>query len=324
MLSVESLTHRYADLTALGEVSFDLPAGRVCGFLGPNGAGKTTAMRAIMGLVRPTEGRVRWRSQSVDAAVRRRFGYMPEERGLYPKMTVRDHVVYLARAHQQRPAAARTLADEWIERMGLSERAGDRVEQLSLGNQQRVQLAAALVHEPELLVLDEPFSGLDPIGVTTMSAVLHERAAAGTAVLFSSHQLDLVEDLCESVVVLDRGRVVLQGAVDALKRSDPPRYRVETDADTASALRGLPGVQLLPPASGSCVTVEVRSEDEEQAVLDAAQRAGRLRHFSRALPSLSQLFADAVARPDQDTSRNVAAGDADLSPRPTGFVGSRR
>ncbi len=298
MLSVANLTHRYANVAALGDVSFDLPEGQVCGFLGPNGAGKTTAMRAIMGLVRPTEGAVRWRGEPIDAAARRRFGYMPEERGLYPKMTVRDHVVYLARAHHQPAAIARRLAEVWIDRMGLAARADDRVEQLSLGNQQRVQLAAALVHEPELLVLDEPFSGLDPIGVTTMSEVLHERAAAGTAVLFSSHQLDLVENLCESVVVLNGGRVVLRGAVAELKGAGAPRYQVETDADTGAALAAVRGVRVLVPDRGQRVTVELAPDLDEQIVLRAAQRAGRVRHFGRVLPSLSELFAEAVAAPD--------------------------
>jgi ABC-2 type transport system ATP-binding protein len=185
------------------------------GFVGPNGAGKTTAMRIILGVLAPDGGEVRWRDEPVDARTRRRFGYMPEERGLYPKMRVRAQLTYLAALHGvEAPEAA---ADRWIERLGLTERAEDRVEALSLGNQQRVQLAAALVHEPELLVLDEPFSGLDPVGVDVLSGVLKEYAATGVPVVFSSHQLELVERLCEAVAIIKDGRLVASGTVEALR-----------------------------------------------------------------------------------------------------------
>jgi len=185
------------------------------GFVGPNGAGKTTAMRIILGVLSADAGEVRWHGRPVDAAVRRRFGYMPEERGLYPKMRVRAQLVYLAALHGVTdPLAA---ADRWIERLGVAGRADDRIEALSLGNQQRVQLAAALVHEPELLVLDEPFSGLDPVGVDVLSGVLAEYAATGVPVVFSSHQLELVERLCEAVAIIKDGRLVASGAVDELR-----------------------------------------------------------------------------------------------------------
>jgi ABC-2 type transport system ATP-binding protein len=185
------------------------------GFVGPNGAGKTTAMRIILGVLGADSGEVRWRDALVDASVRRRFGYMPEERGLYPKMRVRGQLTYLAALHGV--AAPEEAADRWIERLGLTERADDRVEALSLGNQQRVQLAAALVHEPELLVLDEPFSGLDPVGVDVLSGVLAEYAATGVPVVFSSHQLELVERLCEAVAIIKDGRLVASGTVDELR-----------------------------------------------------------------------------------------------------------
>jgi ABC-2 type transport system ATP-binding protein len=185
------------------------------GFVGPNGAGKTTAMRIILGVLGADRGEVRWRERPVDAGVRRRFGYMPEERGLYPKMRVRAQLTYLASLHGV--AAPEAAADRWIERLGLSDRAEDRLEALSLGNQQRVQLAAALVHEPELLVLDEPFSGLDPVGVDVLSGVLAEYAATGVPVVFSSHQLELVERLCEAVAIIKDGRLVASGPVEDLR-----------------------------------------------------------------------------------------------------------
>ena len=207
---------------ALDGLSFSVAGGQMFGFVGPNGAGKTTAMRIVLGVLEADSGRVLWRGRTVDAGARARFGYMPEERGLYPKMRVRAQLAYLAELHGLDAAAARTEADRWIERLGVEQRAHDRVEELSLGNQQRVQLAAALVHDPELLVLDEPFSGLDPLGVDALSEVLRERAEAGVPVVFSSHQLELVERLCDAVAIIDNGRLVATGSVADLRGPSLP------------------------------------------------------------------------------------------------------
>ncbi len=212
------------------------------GFVGPNGAGKTTAMRIVLGVLRPDAGQVRWREQRVDAEIRRRFGYMPEERGLYPKMRVLDQLVYLARLHGLTADDARAQAARMVEVLGVPERVKDKTESLSLGNQQRVQLAAALVHRPEVLVLDEPFSGLDPVGVDVLSGVLREQAEAGVPVVFSSHQLDLVERLCESVVLIDRGRVVADGRIADLRARDPRRLvRIEVPRGRRRMARRAPG-----------------------------------------------------------------------------------
>ena len=181
------------------------------GFLGPNGAGKTTTMRAIFGLTDLEAGTVRWNGKRVGHAERRRFGYMPEERGLYPSMLVGEQIEYLGRLHGLDQAQAADAARTWLERLDIADRSGSKVEALSHGNQQRVQLAAALVHDPELLVLDEPLAGLDPAGIEAIGQVLVERAQAGCCVLFSSHQLDLVEDLCEQVTIIDHGRLVAAG-----------------------------------------------------------------------------------------------------------------
>src|SRR4051812_46722274 len=223
MLEVAELARRYGDVIALDGLSFSVEPGQLFGFVGPNGAGKTTAMRIVLGVLEADRGDVRWQGRPVDAAMRRRFGYMPEERGLYPKMRVRDQIVYFARLHGHDAAAAAAAADRWIERLGLGDRAGDRTEQLSLGNQQRVQLAAALVHDPEVLVLDEPFSGLDPVGVDVLSGVLSEYAATGVPVVFSSHQLDLVERLCEAVAIVKDGRLVASGRVEELRETGAER-----------------------------------------------------------------------------------------------------
>jgi ABC-2 type transport system ATP-binding protein len=217
MLELDGLRKRYADVVALDGLSFDVPEGKVIGFVGPNGAGKTTAMRIVLGVLAADAGEVRWRGAPLDPDVRRRIGYMPEERGLYPKMRVGDQLAYLAELHGLDDDAARKTADRWMTTLGVAERAGDAIETLSLGNQQRVQLAAALVHDPELLVLDEPFSGLDPVGVDALAEVLLERAhSEGVPVVFSSHQLELVERLCDGVVIINNGRLVARGTVPEL------------------------------------------------------------------------------------------------------------
>ena len=190
---MESLNKTYGDLRALRDLSMEVRAGEIVGFVGSNGAGKSTAMRIVLGVLAADSGEVRWDGKPVDLAVRRRIGYMPEERGLYPRMKVSDQLVYLARLHGLSTASAKAAMEQWTEVLGIAERRGDEILKLSLGNQQRVQLAAALVHSPDILVLDEPFSGLDPVAVDVMSGVLRDQAAAGVPVLFSSHQLELVE-----------------------------------------------------------------------------------------------------------------------------------
>jgi ABC-2 type transport system ATP-binding protein len=250
-------------------------------------------MRIVLGVLAADRGEVLFGGRPVTLAVRTRFGYMPEERGLYPKMRVRDQLVYLARLHGRNVVSARESANGWIERLGLTERAGDRVEQLSLGNQQRVQLAAALVHEPELLVLDEPFSGLDPVGVDVLSGVLTDYASRGVPVVFSSHQLELVERLCEAVAIIKDGRLVASGTVEELRDrgSDGRRVRV---AVRAGGQDWLPeGVEVVDRgARGLLVALNGVGPD---AVLDAARRAGSVTYFALERPTLTDLFREAVA-----------------------------
>ena len=293
MLEIRDLTKRYGDVVALDGASFDVPPGRIVGFLGPNGAGKTTTMRAIFGLVRPDYGEVRWEGKPVGPAERARFGYMPEERGLYPKMRIGEELVYLAELSGLTRAAARDAVTGWLERLGLGDRADARLEALSHGNQQRVQLAAALVHQPELAVLDEPFSGLDPLGVESLADVLVQTAATGVAVLFSSHQLDLVEDVCQDVVIVDHGRIVLSGVVEQLKAASPHRSLEIT-------VNGDPYVPVLP--SGSITTkqdgrlrVLVDASVDVEKILASARGAGEVTTFSFEPPSLADLFRDAVS-----------------------------
>ncbi|MGI8904106.1 MAG: ABC transporter ATP-binding protein [Solirubrobacteraceae bacterium] len=296
MLELIGLERRYGKVVALDGLTFTVPPGQVFGFLGANGAGKTTAMRAVFGLVALDAGEVRWRGGAIGERERRAFGYMPEERGLYPGMAVLDQLVFLGRLQGLDAASAREAATHWTERLGLSGRRSDKVESLSLGNQQRAQLAAALVHSPELLVLDEPFSGLDPVAVDTMSEILAERASAGATVVFSSHQLDLVEHVCEAVAIIDRGRLVIEGPVDELARSGPPRLdvRVAGDLSGAWAASGAPGSERVQVASDGTVTLTLAPGADPQAVLDAARRAGAVEHFSSTRRRLSEVFREAV------------------------------
>lgn len=294
MLELLGLTRRFGEVLALDDVSFSVPEGEIVGFVGPNGAGKTTAMRIALGVLEPDAGEVRFRGRPVDAATRRRFGYMPEERGLYPKMRVLDQLVYLARLHGLPLEDARSEARRAIQVLGVADRASSRVEALSLGNQQRVQLAAALVHRPEVLVLDEPFSGLDPVGVDVLSGVLREQAAAGVPVLFSSHQLDLVERLCESVVLIHRGRVVAAGRISELREADPRRLvRVEVASSDARWYADLEGVRVLEPRPEGAV-LELLPGTSTAPVLDAARAAGEVRAFEVVRPSLADIFRRAV------------------------------
>jgi ABC-2 type transport system ATP-binding protein len=293
VLQLQDLARRYGDVVALDGVSFEVAPGQLFGFVGPNGAGKTTTMRIILGVLRADRGQVLFRGQPADAATRARFGYMPEERGLYPKMRVRDQLVYLARLHGFAAADAAAAADRWIERLGLSERAGERVEKLSLGNQQRVQLAAALVHDPELLVLDEPFSGLDPVGVDVLSGVLREYAETGVPVIFSSHQLELVERLCEAVAIVKDGRLVASGLVDEL-RDQGGREARHVRVAVAGDLEAPPGTEVVA-RRGEDLVVALRDGATPDDVLDAARAAGSVTHFSLERPTLTDLFRKAVA-----------------------------
>ncbi len=295
LLELEGLRRTYGSLTALDGLSFSVPSGHVVGFLGPNGAGKTTAMRAIFGLTDLDAGSVRWNGSPVRQAERRRFGYMPEERGLYPGMLVGEQLEYLGRLHGLSAPAAAAAARAWLDRLDIGDRMESKVETLSHGNQQRVQLAAALVHEPELLVLDEPLAGLDPAGIDAIGQVLVDQARAGCCVLFSSHQLDLVEDLCEQVTIIDHGRLVVSGTVDELATSGARRLvvRVEGDRDAAFA-GGIPGVAVSEVSAGQARLILDGSVDSD-TVLRAAMTAGRVTEFSFERRRLSEVFREAVA-----------------------------
>lgn len=293
-LELHDLHRAFGEVVAVDGLSFAVPAGRVVGFVGRNGAGKTTTMRIVCGLLAADRGGVSWRGAPIDARARERIGYMPEERGLYPKMRVGDQLEYFAVLHGRTHVRARAAARSWLDRLGLGDRAGTRVEALSHGNQQRVQLAAALVHEPDLLILDEPFAGLDPIATDVMSEVLREQAARGVPVLFSSHQLELVEHLCELVAIIDRGRLVAYGEVDDLRAGGPRLVRVDVSEARAGWSDALRGAEPVERSDGRTV-FRLDEHADPQSVLDAARAAGTVTHFAELHPTLAELFREAVS-----------------------------
>lgn len=329
MLTLTHLSKRFGAVQALDDLSLTLAPGELVGFVGANGAGKSTAMRIVMGVLDADAGEVTWDGHPITADHRRLIGYMPEERGLYPKMKVAEQLVYLARLHGVPKEDARAAAEEWTARLALEERRGDDVQKLSLGNQQRVQLAAALVSDPALLILDEPFSGLDPVAVDVMSQVLRERAAAGVPTLFSSHQLDVVERLCDRVVIIRSGRLVADGTIEELRATAAPHWRAVVDvtsepsaAETAARtmLAGVPDLEVIAepgpgagapagaaggvgagtgPGGSTTLTLTTGGPDE-QRVLEAAQHLGRLRELGPVRRPLTEIFREALAAPESE------------------------
>ena len=297
MLELSGLSKRFGSLQALDDLSLSLDRGEIVGFVGSNGAGKSTTMRIVMGVLAADSGAVTWMGAPVDAAIRRTIGYMPEERGLYPRMKVAEQLVYLARLHGLSASAAKAAADRWTERLDLEGRRGDEVQSLSLGNQQRVQLAAALVSDPELLILDEPFSGLDPVAVDVMSQVLLERAAAGVPTLFSSHQLDVVERLCDRVVIIRSGRLVADGTIPELQATETPRWRAVVERTAGSPPVQAASLNLPAPAvelddAGRLVITAAGAD--EQALLSTAQRLGTVRELGPVRHRLTEIFREVL------------------------------
>ena len=295
MLALDGLSRRFGDVVALDDLGFEVARGQLHGFVGPNGAGKTTTMRIVLGVLEPDAGTATWDGEPITADTRTGFGYMPEERGLYPKMRVADQLAYMAQLHGLDAGTARDKATAWIDRLGLSDRADTRVEELSLGNQQRVQLGAALVHEPALLVLDEPFSGLDPGGVDVLAEVLAERARDGAAVVFSSHQLSW----SSGCATRSRSSTTAGWWPRARWPSCAPatatggwrsrsRARPRAGGATCRACRR-------PSTRNGAVALTLGPDGDDQRVLAAAAAAGRVRRFGHAQPTLAEIFREAVA-----------------------------
>ena len=300
MIELNGISRSFGDRRVLDDVTFSVAGGRMTGFVGGNGAGKTTTMRIILGVLAQGSGTVTLDGQPITAGDRSRFGYMPEERGLYPKMKVAEQLVYLGKLHGLSAAAAKSEVDGLLERLGLAERGGDTLESLSLGNQQRAQIAAALVHRPIALVLDEPFSGLDPMAVDVVLGVLRDYAAQGVPVLFSSHQLDIVERLCDDVTVIGGGRILASGSRESLRAQHSGReFEIELTGAAADAgwVRDQAGISLTH-LDGGYARFEAENDAAAQAVLARAVTGSadgtQVLRFGKLTPSLAQIFKEVV------------------------------
>jgi ABC-2 type transport system ATP-binding protein len=294
MLELHGLTKRYGDLEALHDLSFSVQPGEIFGFVGANGAGKTTTMRVVLGVLEADSGSVLWDGAQITFAVRRRIGYIPEDRGLYPKMTILAQLNYFGRLHGLNRHDASVASKDWLERLGLADRAGSQLQALSHGNQQRIQLAAALVFAPALLVLDEPFAGLDPVAVDAMSEVLRAQADEGRPVVVSSHQLDIVERLCDRVGIINHGQMVANGTVAELTARGPLRFWVDVPGAAMGWYDGVPGVTLVEQ-DGTRWLLQLADDAGEQVLLRTALAIGPVHEFRRDRPALTQLFRDVMS-----------------------------
>lgn len=304
MLTVRELRKSFGEHVAVCDVTFDVPDGKMVGFLGSNGAGKTTTMRMIMGIIAPDGGEVLMDGRSITKAQRARIGYMPEERGLYPKQSLEGQLAYLAELKGMGRLSALRVAREHLDRFGLGERRRDDLESLSLGNQQRVQIIASIMSDPVCLVLDEPFSGLDPKAIDDMAEVLREQTVKGVPVLFSSHQLDMVDRLCDEIVALAGGEIKASGSLEELSEGRPVRYRLVTRDPRWWAEQ--PGVVVMASGDASVsgrhqagsiseITMELDAPDTAEGLLRESASRGELLEFGRITPTFSDIYREVTA-----------------------------
>jgi len=319
-LEIDHVTKRFGATVALDGLTFDVPAGEVFGFLGANGAGKTTTMRICLGIVAPDSGVIRWKGQAVGDLPRRTWGYLPEERGLYPRMTVLDQLVYYASLYGRPVERARREALTWLSRFRIPDYADRRAEELSKGNQQKVQFIAAILHDPEVLLMDEPFTGLDPINLVLLREAFMELRDRGRTLIFSTHQLEAAEAMCESVAIVDRGRLVAGGRLRDLKRASGRQWiRLALDGAVPAPgwLGELPGVDQVR-RSGAGTELELAADAQPPAILSAIlARGATVSEFAVVEPSLEALFIELVGRPAEDEIGVLASAIATAGPSPT-------
>lgn len=298
-LEIINLHKLFGKTVALDGMNFTVEPGELYGFVGSNGAGKTTTMRIALGVLDKDSGEVRLNGKELDFETRKRFGYMPAERGLYPKMKVGEQLVFLAQLQGLSKADAVKAMEYWTERLNIDARRDDDVQALSLGNQQRVQLAAALIHNPDVLVLDEPFSGLDPMAVDVMSSVLYDKAEEGATVVFSSHQLDLVERMCHRVGICAKGKIVAEGTIGELRSSEGNGLIIRLDGDLNGLSNALStGGVHNEKVSGDSLRLDLNDRIDTQAILRKALEFGAVQDFTHERPHLQDIFKDVVSIPD--------------------------
>jgi ABC-2 type transport system ATP-binding protein len=295
MLQITNVSRSFGSVAAVRDISFTIPTGSTFGLLGPNGAGKTTTMRMILGILVPDAGTITWDGKPIDGAMRTRFGYLPEERGLYGKMKVRDQIVYFGRLHGMRDPVVGQRADEWMERLGVSEYAARPCAELSKGNQQKVQVACAALHSPEFLILDEPFSGLDPVNADLLLGILRGLQQGGTTLVLSSHQMWQLEHLCTDVAIIASGEVRANGTLTQLRAAWPTRTLVvEPDsAALTSVLSAEPGANQLPPENGT-LRFDVPQNTDLPSLTRRLVAAGDLTRFERLEPTLQEIYLRAI------------------------------
>jgi len=303
-LQIDQVTKRFGTTTALDALSFDVPPGEVFGFLGANGAGKTTTMRICLGIISPDAGEIRWQDTPVRDVPRRTWGYLPEERGLYPRMGVLDQLVYYASLYGVSPERARREAVAWLTRFQIREHADRRAEQLSKGNQQKVQFIAAILHGPEVLLMDEPFTGLDPLNLVLLREAFMELRDQGRTLIFSTHQMEAAEAMCESVAIVDRGRLVAGGPLRELKRASGRqwvRLAIEGDSPAPAWLSELRGVDVVRRDATGAELELLPGEEPAATLADLLGRGATVRRFEVVEPSLEALFIELVGRsPDEE------------------------
>ena len=321
-LVIDGLHKRFGDVVALDGIAFTVEPGEVFGFLGANGAGKTTTMRIVLGILEPDAGSVTWHGRPTAELPRRTWGYLPEERGLYSRMTVLDQLVYFAGLYGVDRKSAKREVHAWLERFRVPEFADRRAEQLSKGNQQKVQFIAAILHDPDVLIMDEPFTGLDPVNAALLKEAFLEMRDRGKTLIFSTHQMDLVEELAESIAIVDRGRVVVGGRMAEIKRASGRRMvRIAVAGDEDPAwLRELPGTTVI--RSGVDYTeLELDEAGDAEAILTVARAHGPVTRFELADPSVEAIFIEHVGRRPDEDERHLAApppgGGSPADPGPT-------
>ena len=296
-LRVEHINKSFAGLRVITDLSMEVKEGSIFGFLGPNGAGKTTTMRMILDILRPDSGRITWNDQSVSDVPRRNWGYLPEERGLYPKVEVEEQLLFLARLHGLSKSAALKHLDEWLERFQMTEYRNKKVEELSKGNQQKIQFLATILHDPLILIMDEPFSGLDPINAAILKEAFEEMQRRGKTLIFSTHQLEQVEELCQDVVIINKGQTIVQGSVREVKRQhgrNVARLKLDNDPE-ARWLEQLPGVQVTKRRQ-DYIEMQIRANLNPNLIVEEAlRRGGVISRFELTEPSLTDIFIEHVS-----------------------------